>query len=220
MAREAIDFNMDIVNILIDETLKFDVPNNLLPKVYYVKKSVFKQISELKNPEGVLIICKEIDNKINWNENILILDQLRDPGNMGTIIRTAEAFNYNNIVLLGDCVDIYNSKVLRATMGSIFRVNINQEKIEILNNIKKSHTIVATALEEDSIDITTMTKISNHAIIIGNESHGIREEVLKYAHKKVIIPISKNIDSLNAAMASGISMFYLKSIYSKMESEV
>lgn len=220
MAEEAIQSKVLIENIIFDENAQMDIDDKLQNKVVRVKNSLFSQISDLKNPEGVILICKEIESEIDFKENFLILDEIRDPGNMGTIIRTAEAFNYKNILLLGNCVDIYNSKVLRATMGSIFRISINQVDIKTLEDLRKTHTILATTLEEDSIDITSMTKIPKHAIIIGNESHGVRKEVSQLAHKKVIIPISKNIDSLNAAIASSISMFYLNLIYSKKEKEV
>lgn len=220
MAEEAIQSKVLIENIIFDENAQMDIDDKLQNKVVRVKNSLFSQISDLKNPEGVILICKEIESEIDFKENFLILDEIRDPGNMGTIIRTAEAFNYKNILLLGNCVDIYNSKVLRATMGSIFRVSINQVDIKTLEDLRKTHTILATTLEEDSIDITSMTKIPKHAIIIGNESHGVRKEVSQLAHKKVIIPISENIDSLNAAIASSISMFYLNLIYSKKEKEV
>lgn len=220
MAEEATQSNVEIENIILDENADLDLDEKLQKKVIRVKNSLFSQLSDLKNPEGVILICKEIESEIDFEKNLLILDEIRDPGNMGTIIRTAEAFNYKNILLLGNCVDIYNSKVLRATMGSIFRISINQVDIKTLEDLRKTHTILATTLEEDSIDITSMTKIPKHAIIIGNESHGVRKEVSQLAHKKVIIPISENIDSLNAAIASSISMFYLNLIYSKKEKEV
>lgn len=220
MAEEAIQSKVEIENIILNEDATLNVGDKLQEKVVRVKNSLFLQMSDLKNPEGVILICKEIEKNIDFEENLLILDEIRDPGNMGTIIRTAEAFNYKNILLLGNCVDIYNSKVLRATMGSIFRVSINQIDIETIKDLRHTHIILATALDEDSIDITSMTKIPKHAIIIGNESHGVRKEVSDLAHKKVIIPISENIDSLNAAIASSISMFYLNLIYSKKEKEV
>lgn len=220
MAQEATKSQAEIENIILDENANLDLDEKLQKKVVRVKGSLFSQLSDLKNPEGVILICKEIEKEIDFDENLLILDEIRDPGNMGTIIRTAEAFNYKNILLLGNCVDIYNSKVLRATMGSIFRVSINQIDIKTIKDLRHTHTILATALDEDSIDITSMTKIPKHAIIIGNESHGVRKEVSDLAHKKVIIPISENIDSLNAAIASSISMFYFNLIYSKKEKEV
>lgn len=220
MAEEAIQSKVEIENIILNEDATLNLRDKLQEKVVRVKNSLFLQMSDLKNPEGVILICKEIEKDIDFEENLLILDEIRDPGNMGTIIRTAEAFNYKNILLLGNCVDIYNSKVLRATMGSIFRVLINQGDIKTVEDLRKTHTIIATALDEDSIELTSMTKIPKHAIIIGNESHGVRKEVLELSDNKVIIPISKNIDSLNAAIASSISMFYLNLIYSKKEKEV
>lgn len=220
MAQEAIESKVSIENIILDENANLELNEELQKKVTRVKNSVFTQISDLKNPEGIILICKEIKKETKFDENLLILDEIRDPGNMGTIIRTAEAFNYKNILLLGNCVDIYNSKVLRATMGSIFRVSANQIDIKTLESLRKTHMLLATTLNEESIDITSMTKVPKHAIIIGNESHGVSKEVSDLAHKKVIIPISKDIDSLNAAIASSILMFYLNLIYSKKEKEV
>ncbi|WP_300408285.1 RNA methyltransferase [Lagierella sp.] len=217
MAQEAIESDIEIVDIILNEEIEFPIRDDLNGKVTRLRTRLFKQVSELKNPEGIMLICKERNRKIDLEDDILILDSLRDPGNMGTIIRTAEAFGYKNILLLGDCVDIYNSKVLRSTMGSIFRVSIKKADFDILPELKKTHRILVTTLDEDSVDITTMTNVSKHVIIIGNESNGVRKEIVDLADEKIIIPISDKIDSLNAAIATGISMFYLKLIVTKKE---
>ncbi len=217
MAEEAIESGVEILHVIMDEDIQFPLVKTLQEKSVRLKNQLFKQVSELKNPEGIMVICREVKREIDLDEDILILDNIRDPGNMGTIIRTAEAFGYKNILLSGDCVDIYNSKVLRSTMGSIFRVSLQKGDLETILNLKKSHKILVTALEEYSVDLTTMTNVGKHAIIIGNESKGVRKEIIDLADVKIIIPISNKIDSLNAAMASGISMFYFKLISTKKE---
>lgn len=186
-----------------------------------IKDTLFNELTTMKNDEGIIAVCKIEKRKlINFDENFLILDGLNDPGNMGTIIRSAESFGYNSILLVNNCVDIYNSKVLRASMGSIFRVNIVEINIDDLYNLKNTHALISMTLSNDSEYISNMTHIGKHAIIIGNEANGISKDIINLADYKAIIPISKDVESLNAAIAASITMFYFNIINIEKEKRV
>ncbi len=215
---EAVKSNANIDIIIVSEFFTGLDLKGYEDKLIILKKSLFDELTEMENSEQIITVCKMENSKILEHEDrLLILDGIRDPGNMGTIIRTAESFEYNNIVLLNNCVDIFNHKVLRSTMGSIFRVNIVKGNLELLNDIKQYYKIYSMELSKESESIYNMTDIGKHAIIIGNESNGITMEVSQLADKKLIIPISKNVESLNAGVAASLTMFYFNLINTKME---
>ena len=218
MFLEASKSKANLDSIIISERFSEIIPEEYSEKIIILKNSLFDEITEMQNSEQIIAVCKIEDNKpVEYDQNLLVLDGIRDPGNMGTIIRTAESFNYNNIILINNCVDIFNNKVLRSTMGSIFRVNIIKGSLELLKDIKKHYKIYSMELSNGSESIYNMTEVGKHAIIIGNESNGVSEEVSKFADKKLIIPISENVESLNAGVAASLTMFYFNFINTKME---
>jgi len=182
-----------------------------------VKKNVteiteadLEKISQLTTPNQVLAICRQFDNdkNIDIKDKItLALDGIQDPGNMGTIIRIADWFGIEQIVCSNDSADNYNPKVVQATMGSIARVKIFYTDLEEWLAGLKDIRIYAAALEGQ--DVTTMKKIQEGIIIIGNEAKGISEPVLKLANVKLTIPKKGKAESLNAAVAAGIVLGYL-----------
>lgn len=140
---------------------------------------------------------------------IIILDEIQDPGNMGTIIRTADAFGASGVVLTPNCVDIYNPKVVRSTMGSLFHIPIAQveDKIQLIEELKNKHVkIYATSLESANY-VYDIDFRRDFALVIGNESKGISQQILDLADNIVKIPIMGNAESLNAAIASSIIMY-------------
>ena len=177
----------------------------------YVNNTVFKYITDVLNPQGILAVVekKSKTNQIDYNQDIIIvLDGIQDPGNIGTILRTVDSVGLNQIVLSDKCADIYNPKVVRSTMGAIFRVNAieSNELIETLNEIKKNNfEIVSTDLktEHNIYDID----YKNIAIVIGNEANGVSEEILKISDKKIKIPMFGKTESLNASVATGIILY-------------
>ncbi|MGO1469209.1 MAG: TrmH family RNA methyltransferase [Tissierella sp.] len=178
-----------------------------------ISETLFKQISDLENPQGVLAVV-EFDEKrieeIYKKENplIIFLDRLNDPGNLGTIIRSADAFNIDAIVLGVGSVDPYNSKVVRSTMGSIFRVpiyNIKNNEI-FFNDVKKRNIdIITTSLNGKRLSKKDLS--SSAIIVIGNEANGVKNDIIELATKAVKIPMPGKAESLNAGVAASIIMY-------------
>lgn len=177
-------------------------------KIYQVTDEIIEKISNEKNPEGIVAICKFP----NWEKDyskykkIVYLDDVSDPGNMGTIIRTALAFNYDAVVLSKNCVDIYNPKVITAARGAIFLLPIFNDDLGRFSNKK----IIVSALSDKAVSLEKVNKKDDFVLVLGNEAHGVSEDTLKMANQVVKIDISDSIDSLNVAIAGGILMNYLK----------
>ncbi len=186
-------------------------------KLYKVEKKLFKEIADTENPQGILGIVKYNEYKIEdiYDQDanfLLILDRIQDPGNMGTIIRSADAAGVDRIILLKGCVDVYNLKVIRSTMGSIFSMPIIEveDENECIDNLKKKgFNIVSSYLNTDHYYHKVEYK-DKVALVIGNEGNGIKEEIIEKSDTLVKIPIYGKAESLNAAMAAGILMYEIK----------
>ncbi|HWC55155.1 MAG TPA: RNA methyltransferase [Chitinophagaceae bacterium] len=179
-------------------------------KVEEITEPELERISKLSTPNKVIAIIKKFDvgEKIVAKDKItLALDTIQDPGNLGTIIRTADWFGVEQIVCSHDCADVYNPKVVQATMGSIARVKVFYVDLEKWLSQQKDVRIYAAVLEGK--DITTMKKINEGIILIGNESKGINDEILKLANVKITIPKKGKAESLNAAVAAGVLLGWL-----------
>ena len=174
---------------------------------YIVSEEIIDKISFSKNPEGVVAVCCTLKEKApSKMEKVVYLDNIQDPGNMGTIIRTALAFNYDAIILSENCVSIYNPKVVSATKGAMFLIPILNGDIL---DYKKDHVIITSTLNEKSISLDNLEKPKSFILVLGNEAHGVSEEIVKNSDVFVKIPID-NIDSLNVAVAGAILMYKLK----------
>ena len=179
------------------EIVNLDVPQ------YVVSKDIMESISYAKSPQGVICICKYLVEKPLSSDKVLLLDNVSDPGNLGTILRTALAFGYSDVILRGGCSQ-YNEKVLQSTQGAIFNLNIvNNFSLEDF----KHYEVIATEIK-GSVDLSTIDKIGKHILILGNEAHGVSEDLLGLANKRVRISIN-NIESLNVAIAGAIAMYKL-----------
>lgn len=179
---------------------ELDIPSDI-PQ-YIVSEEILKKLSSNVNPEGVVFISKIVEEKDKEYNKILYLDKVSDPGNVGTLIRTALAFNYDAVVLSEGSCSIYNEKVVNSTKGAIFAIPVFNENILKFQN---SHQIIVSALLDDAVDLEKVKFKDKFVLVLGSESHGVSEEILKIADVKVVIPI-KNIDSLNVAVAGGILM--------------
>ena len=186
------------------------VENNEHDNANIVTKRELSRISSLKNPSNVLAVIyqpnAQIDLSILFKEkHIIFLDSISDPGNLGTIIRTADWFGVKSIFLSNECVDVFNSKVVQATMGSLSRVKIIKGDLEIaLKKVKESNIVCygASLLGES---IYNLKKNNQYALVLGNESHGISKKIIKLLDKKILIPSkNKSVDSLNVSVAFGI----------------
>lgn len=175
---------------------------------YLVNEEIMKKISHEKTPQGVVAVCKYLEEKQIKNDHILYLDGVSDPGNVGTLFRTALAFGYKTVILTKNSCSIYNPKTLQSSQGAIFILNIVIDNNELLNDLKnKGFQIIVTDLNS-SIKIDEIKPRIKHVLVLGNEAHGVSEKSLQIADKKIRIEIS-DIESLNVGVAGGISMFYL-----------
>ncbi len=182
-------------------------------EVYVIPDKLFDDICETQTPQGIAaVIHMENMEKLNFSdtEYLLILDGVSEPGNMGTIIRTAEAAGIDAVILMDGCADIYNSKVVRSAMGSLFRMKFLKGDLDIISNLKQDgFFIVATALE-NSEPIERVELQKKRAIVIGNEARGVSRDMLHIADRTVRIDMQGEVESLNAAVAAGIAMYMLK----------
>lgn len=175
----------------------------------YVTKSVLKYISELDNPSKIMGICKKIEKK-DIGDKILILDGVQDPGNLGTIIRSSVAFNIDTIVLSNDCVDVYNSKVLRATQGMIFNINIIEENLlDFIPGLTKNGYKVYGTKVNGGKSLKSVEKSKKFAIIMGNEGRGVSSSVLDLCSDYIYIDMNSTCESLNVGVATSIILYEL-----------
>lgn len=178
--------------------------------LHEITEAELEKISQLSTPNKVLAVVKQFevpDEVVIMGKVILALDDIRDPGNMGTIIRIADWFGIQQLVCSDESADIYNPKVVQATMGSIARVNVFYKDLVNWLHQQKHTPIYTTALNGQ--DISTMKKITEGIIVIGNESKGISPEIMGLATKKITIPQKGKAESLNAAVAAGIVLSHL-----------
>lgn len=213
---DAILEQADIDKIIICEDCIKNIDKKLMYEIakhncIYVSENVFNTITDVTNPQGILAIVNiDKNNKqIDYNEDVIIvLDGIQDPGNLGTILRTVDSANLKQIVVSNNTADVHNPKVVRSTMGGIFRVNVIQSNdlVQTLDEIKKQgFEVIVTSLEtEDSIYDVDYTK---KVIVIGNEANGVSVPVQEIADKKVKIPMLGKTESLNASVAAGIMIY-------------
>ncbi len=175
---------------------------------YKVSDEILKKLSCSENPEGVVFVCEQLSPKKEAKEyhKIIYLDQINDPGNLGTILRTAVAFNYDAVILSKSSVDLYNEKVVAASKGALFLIDAFYDDI---SKYAKGHVVIASALD-NAISLSECKKPHDFILVLGNESHGVSVELLDTADQIVKIDMNDSIDSLNVAVAAGILMNYFK----------
>jgi len=219
LLNEALEFGIQINTVLSSKVLNFTLPDNI--RFHRVKEDVINSISPLKNSQGLLFTCKipeKIDCDFSFGTHIL-LDNIQDPGNIGTIIRSACAFNINTVLLTSGCADIYNPKTLRASMGAIFKQKIVCIRNDELIELKQSGIKFLGAMNnKTSVDIIK-SDLSNSIIIIGNEGQGLSDHIISICDDFIKIPISPNCESLNAATAASIILWESYKIYKRTNLE-
>ncbi len=191
--------------ILLDgSTFKLDV------KTSYVTLDVMKYISCLDNPNGIMGVCKKKNNVLS-GDKVVILDDIQDPGNLGTIIRSSVAFNVDTLVLSSGCVDLYNPKVIRATQGMIFKLNIIivDDIVSFVSDLKcKKYTIYSTRVNGGN-SLKSIEKSSRFAIIMGNEGNGVRDSLIDLSDSYIYIDMNPSCESLNVGCATSIILYEL-----------
>ena len=174
---------------------------------------VFEKISDVKNAQGILGVIRHTPYPFEFfadTGNYLLLDNLRDPGNLGTLIRSAVGAGFDGILLYGDCVEPFNPKVIRSTMGTFAFSNIwNIGDAEIAELLDHDYDLCVTSgAEGDSLYKTDFGK--KNVLVIGSEAHGVSEALMQKATRKITIPLKKECESLNAAIAGSICMFQMR----------
>ena len=218
LVEEAIQEDALIEKIVICEesTKTAEISKNLMYEIakydcIYVTEKIFKTISQVMNPQGILAVIKKNKERplINYNEDIIVaLDDIQDPGNLGTILRTVDSVGLKQLIVSKGTADVYNPKVVRSSMGAIFRVEVIEvENLkETIEKIRRNnYNLLVTSLQtENSVyDIDYNKKL----LVIGNEANGVSQEILDYADEKIKIPMLGKTESLNASVATAIILY-------------
>lgn len=224
LIEEAMEENIEIKKIIVCNEFNENFSQDLLYKiakydVIYVPKNIFKILTDVTNPQGILaVVSKNKKSSIDYTQNFyLILDNIQDPGNMGTILRTADSINLNQIIVAKGCADCYNPKVVRSTMGAIFRVNVFEcDLSKIIKDLKK-HKIKILATDLNTENDIYNTSYERTAVVIGNEANGVSKEILELSDGRIKIPMQGKTESLNAGVATGIILYEVirKRLYEK-----
>lgn len=213
---EALNSKFHVCYVIISETIEAKFEKLKLngkikedTKLIKVSESILKSICNTDNPQGIAAVVSNEKVTIDYNEGFYILaDKVQDPGNMGTIIRTADAAGAKGVIVTKGTVDIYNDKTLRSTMGSIFKIPIIiDEDLSYIKDLKQQgFKVVVSSLDTENnfydVDLTDKSIIA-----VGNEGSGISEEIYSISDEKVKIPMPGNAESLNVGVAAGIMMF-------------
>lgn len=178
-------------------------------KEIVVTGEVFKELAETQNSQGILAVVPKLKCSRDVNDGLyVLLDRLQDPGNVGTIIRTAHAAGAKGIILMKGCVDIFNDKVLRSTMGSIFKIPIIEDfDMEFTKELKEAGFKVLVSSLEDSKDFYHCDLKGNFVIAVGNEGNGLSDELYDIGDVKAKIPMPGGAESLNAGVAASIMIY-------------
>ena len=226
LINEAIEEKQNVKTIIVcDNCNKEALNQNSMYEVakldcIYVDEKVFNTITEVKNPQGILAVVEKQnkEKQINFNEDIIVvLDDIQDPGNLGTILRTVDSVGLSQIIVSKKSGDVYNSKVVRSTMGAIFRVNVieSENLKDTIKEIKKhKFNVISTSLDTDKslYDIN----LNKTVIVIGNEANGVSKEIQELSDTKIIIPMLGKTESLNASVATGLVLYeYVRQKISK-----
>lgn len=174
-----------------------------------VTEAIIKKISTTVNPQNIIGICDITFKKEIKGTKILLLDNINDPGNLGTLIRSSLGFGIETIVLSNDCVDLFNEKVIRASQGAIFKMNIIIDDLkQVITKLKKQGIKVFGTSLNSSQFLQEIDKTSKYAILLGNEANGVKEELLQSTDQNIKIEINNELESLNVAVAGSILMYY------------
>lgn len=211
LVEEALKANV-VINVIISEGV--EIPSWVKDSnvgFEAVTKKVAKEISDTENSQGIFAVCQQSTDKVDLTavKSIVMLDAIQDPGNVGTIIRTADAAGVDLVVLGAGCVDVFNQKAIRSSQGSIFHLPvIKGDLAEMIAELKTNDFAVIGTSLQDATDYAECEVPEKVAVIVGNEGAGVESEILKLADKNVFIPIRGKAESLNVGVATGILLYH------------
>ena len=206
---EAVRWWQGLETVILSDGVEADLPEHV--HVVRVPEDVMESISPMQTPQGALFVCRLPEKKTFTPQGgMLLLDGIQDPGNVGTILRTADALQVK-VALLEGCADPYSHKVVRASMGAVFRTQpVQTTWEEVKASCREAKIPVAvTALTDRARDIRT-ANVSTMAVVIGSEGQGVRCQILEDADCELIIPMNPDCESLNAAIAAAIVMWQMQ----------
>ena len=206
---EAVKYWPGLETVILSDGVEADVPAGV--RVIRVPGDVMESISPMQSPQGALFVCRlPEETAFEPRKGMLLLDGIQDPGNLGTILRTADALDVP-VALLEGCADPYSHKVVRASMGAVFRVPVVRTDWQEAKAACAAAGIpvAVTALSDRARDIRT-ARVTQMAVVIGSEGQGVRKEVLESADAELIIPMNPHCESLNAAVAATIVMWQME----------
>lgn len=191
----------------VDEVLPINIKN-----IVYLPKEIIAKISSVETPQTVMALCYKKKNSGELGNKVLLVDGIQDPGNLGTIIRSAVAFNIDTIVLSSVTVDLYNPKTIRSTQGMFFHINIMKGDLEdAIEKLKQKNIPIYGTKVEYGSDVRSLTDKDrvNYALVVGNEGNGVRKEISDLCDKNLYINMNGNVESLNVAIATSILLYEL-----------
>lgn len=212
LVEEALDAKV-VEEIIVSESFEeYNIVDSFESELIKVTDSVLKSISDTITSQGIIAVCRIVKKELNINNysKVLILDKIQDPGNLGTIIRTADAFNFDCIILGKGTTSLYGQKVIRSTQGSNFHIDCfdNIDLVELIDEMHEFN-IFATSLKADKY-IEQLDNITGKvAVVFGNEGAGVSEEILSKVNDLLKISMPGRAESLNVSIAAGIVMHYI-----------
>ncbi|WP_129691841.1 TrmH family RNA methyltransferase [Gottfriedia acidiceleris] len=213
LVEEAIKHDAPILHLLISEDI--DLPSNFSTgsfDITYISKEVSKELSETETSQGIFAIIEFSFVRIDFEKvsKLLLIDEVQDPGNVGTMIRTADAAGFDGVILGSGTSDLYNAKTIRSTQGSLFHLPILRgDLVEAISNLKdKGITVYGTSLQ-NAKPFNEVNVTNRFAIIVGNEGKGVNSTLLSLTDENLYIPIYGKAESLNVGIAAGILMYSL-----------
>lgn len=224
LIKEALKENIEFSYALIDEKLLekneiseiIEIFENTSVDYYVVKNSIFKGITDTVVSQGIIAVAKKkLYDKtqiIAKNNFIVLCDKIQDPGNLGTIIRTADAFSPAAVVVSKGCVDIYNPKVVRAAAGALYRAQVIEENniVELISYLRAEGFVIASTVVDSNISFDDIDKSNKICLVIGNEGNGVSDDIKNSSDVCITIKMSGKTESLNASIAAGICIYEMK----------
>ncbi len=184
----------------------------LLTNYFVIDEKINKAFSVLDTPSGICAVYKKVSSKIDMTSSVLYLNGVSDPGNLGTILRTAIAFGLRNVVVDSRCVDLYNPKTVNSSKDAIFKLNIEEDNksLDLIKKIKEKMPTISTNVKQGE-NLKSMKQAKHFCLVLGSESHGVSAEIEKITDKFINIKMSSEMESLNVAVAAGIILYELVS---------
>lgn len=209
LVQEVLNSDWEVEMIILQEGVS--TPDQFpTEKITYVTENVMQHLTDTKSPQGIVAIVRMKESDLKNGKKLLLLDAVQDPGNVGTMIRTADAAGFDGVILGEGTVDLYNDKVIRASQGSIFHLPILRTNLfEYTAELKQANIAIWGSTLEQASPIHELSVPEKVAIIVGNEGAGVNQQLLEEADQRVHIPIFGQAESLNVSVATGIMLYQI-----------